>query len=692
MSKGLVYTSVGEVKTAAMDWLKGRDLRKAEGPISVGRVKDGSYSCVRGVGAPYLATVRFRSVAKGSAVEVRARPRAYWNAILHVVLFVLVGWSLVLIHQLLGEWTSSGICWLAFCVGLVISLIYWKDNWLSSRLARIEQSFWDLAESRHDVQRQTRADGQLYRQGSRLLTELVLAGCVAAICGMILGGWGVVLALALCVSVLVMIITEISRGDNPVWHWRLWVMGNMGRWTFVMLGVCAVAPVLVTMEAFMELEMYKDPDSYSFMRAVEEGEFRSIRPATAELLEADIASRFCHLSAPERKDDRSLERHIFIFRGHGVVALAVFIAPVVLFVLLPFRALLRSQGQWTAGIGEKDADEGPHVPYLPKAWTWRVPPLLRGVIVFHAVFGGLIQLAATAFCVEGFSYAFFGRTVLWSQTANLWSWIFAIPKILFGDPAGWWVGLALVATISCPVLMMFGAFVRRSLEGVLLAMRVRRVSWAGKKDCLPYAEQIERFIENVCSREDISRPVLRLISSDDIAIRLRGTLLSKTAVVEISQGAARLLSEDELRAVIAHELGHLSQGIRRIGVLKLLSSLAMFPNHYLTLCLNWSASEIGADRFALTVTGDREALQRAVVKMSVAQMDCLRSSVSRPSAETGKGGKERGILRRMRGALRIEYGSMRFFFGDGLFGYAHPYVSERLEAIGSSCQEAASES
>ena len=692
MSQGLINANMLEAKSLAVDWLVGRDLRISQESFSPGHDSAASDSCIKGVGASCLAAISFRSEDRGCVAEIRVRPRLHWTMVLFGILFVLLGWSFVLIYQLLREWTLSETFWLMLCVILVISLMHWKDNRLSGKLARIELSFWDLAKSRYDIQRQTRADGQINRRRSRAVIELVFTGYLVVLGGMFLGGWGVVLILVLCVPILVMIVTDISWGDDPAWHWRLWIMGNMGRWTFLMLAIFGVAAILIALEMFMTLEMYKDPDSWSPRQAIAECQFRDIPPATAERLETDIKGHLWNMSASKPADGAQGRQRVR-FLGNSIFIFLVIIVSIVGFVLIPFRGLLRSQGRWGSEVGEMEARDGPCVPYLPKAWNWHPPRLLRGVILFHSIFGCLIHVAATVFCIEGISYAFLGRAILWDQIANLWSWVFAVSKILLGDSFGWRVGLILVVVTSSPVLMMLGTFTRRMILNVLLIGRFRLIRQGNSKDFTQSFDQIERFIEVACLREHVRRPILRLTSCDDIVIRLRGMLLSKAAVLEISRGAVDLLDGAELQAVVAHEVGHLSQGIGRVGALKLLSSLALFPNHYLTLCLNWPASEIKADRFALAKTGNPEALQRAIVKISIAQLNYLRSNVSRRSADRAKmNGIKGGVLRRTRGALRIDYASIRFFFGDRLFGYAHPYVSERLEAIAVFHQENVNES
>ena len=136
-----------------------------------------------------------------------------------------------------------------------------------------------------------------------------------------------------------------------------------------------------------------------------------------------------------------------------------------------------------------------------------------------------------------------------------------------------------------------------------------------------------------------------------------------------------MLSYQELAAVISHEIAHVRQGLWPITLLRALSCLAMFPNFYLTLCLDWADKEMDADRFAVAVTGDADALKRAIVKVSASQL--IYGAALVPS--------HKGFWTRPIAMLRARWNSfmasLRFFFGDGLLGYTHPYLSDRLRVI-----------
>ncbi len=160
-----------------------------------------------------------------------------------------------------------------------------------------------------------------------------------------------------------------------------------------------------------------------------------------------------------------------------------------------------------------------------------------------------------------------------------------------------------------------------------------------------------------------------------MGVRLLHVAVMNTAAIEVGMDTLELLSHQELKAVISHEIAHIRQGLWQVSLLKALSCLALFPNFYLTLCLDWAEKEMDADRFAIAVTGDANVLKRALVKASAAQLtyttrprDCSRGLWARPIQALGA--RWNSVM-----------ASLRFFFGDGLLGYTHPYLSERLKAI-----------
>jgi Zn-dependent protease with chaperone function len=458
----------------------------------------------------------------------------------------------------------------------------------------------------------------------------------------------------------------------------------MARWTFLMLAILAIATVLSSLDIIQNLELYKErPNHSSFRQAIKQGAFRTVSPATAEFLEDDVKFRLQNMADKEvsgLKDktpqERSRWRRI-IFYFNGLVLFLVAVVAVFIFVGIPLRGIFKSRKRWCDEVGKSDGLQGPGVPYLPKAWRKQVPRMLHILIFFHYLFGGLVNLAAAVFCLDGLSYLFVGRTLLIARSANLWSWIFATSEIVMGVRFGQLAGAVLVLAINTPILLVLMTYARRLLRKVFLGIHI---SFRGFNDSETFGEKyllVDKYISDVCLKSNINRPVLFLAKDRNALVRLHWLSLTGKPVIEITRGAFELLFPDELKVVIAHELGHIRQGLWKIRILKFLSSAALFPNHYLTLCLNWSQKEIHADKFALELTRDPESLKNALVKISAAQTSYLR----------GSSGQQKTSFSNSRLASKISAKwhsimiSARFFWGDNLFGYAHPYLSERLEML-----------
>ena len=350
-----------------------------------------------------------------------------------------------------------------------------------------------------------------------------------------------------------------------------------------------------------------------------------------------------------------------------------------LFSIRPLRSLLKAQEIWVHETGSLSGQQGPFVPYMPHAWKWATPSSLRALILLNWFIGGIINVAAVVFCIDSASYLLKGQALFFEKTVNLWSWVFVASKTLFGIAFGQGVGTFFIIIVCLPVLILFVTFIRRGALNIFLMMKIirRRFFYPKHKDAkiLP----IESFVGQTCTKYGIAIPMITLIDSQDIIIRLQWIPFSNETIIELSSGTVELLTLQELETVVMHEIGHIRQGLWKVSTLKLLSSLAMFPNYYLTLCVDWAKKEMDADQFAITATKDTDSLKQALIKISTAQISC--SILATDSSLIISNKSVKVCLQILKKKLHSVVISVNFFFGDRLFGYVHPYLSERLEAI-----------
>ena len=633
MGKALIKADVFEITKLVQTWVKDNKMMFTKTSLAT---IDGlphhfeDHNQLKAKNRLYAAVWQFNSAEDGVELSMALKPSADLFLILHSVLFLGLWLTIDAIRDIVHEYTVLNFMKLSTYSLLVILIILWKDNRLSVKLARLENSFWDRVRIVYDTQHLTRTEGILYTKWSRLSTELLLCVSLVYIGKVLLGAWGIMISSLLCFPFLSMIVIDCEQRNNPHWHWRLWIVGSMARWTYLMVFTLATIPVLFALEFTQYLELYKpENQSLSVSQSFKQARFREITPAKAKFLEEDATRRiqefveYTSSSNHETQQEQASSRAIYLYT-YCFGFLFVIVVMIVFFILMPFKRLLvKSHETWRLEVGKDEPLRGPFVPYLRMAWKWEMPLLFCVTVAFHCVFGGVINLLAGVFCFDGLSYALTGRTFLFAKNAHLWSWVFAFGKMLFGNASGQIIGQVLTIAFCLPVLTLWGTYVRRLIRSIFLKIRVQHMRLNGPMRTDSTLSLTNAFTKEVCPTQGIKAPEILLTANNSVTIQSHWLALSRQAVIEISRGAIELLEWEELKSVIAHELGHIRQGLWKIWVLKTLSSLLLFPNHYLTVCVNWSKLEIDADQFAISVMKDLLPLKRALIKISTAQLSYL---------------------------------------------------------------------
>ena len=690
MGKALIKADLFEITDLVQKWAKDNKMMLAKTSLAtIDRLPHHfeGHTQLKAKDCLYAAAWQCKPAEDGVELSVTLEPSLGPFLILHTSLFLGLWFTIGAMRNIVHEYTAFNLMKLCTCSILVMLIIWWKDSRFSLRLTRLENSFWDRARVAHDTLQLTRAEGTLYTKRSRLSTELLLCGSLVYIGKVLLGAWGIMISSLLCFPFFSMLVIDCMQRNNPHWHWRLWIVGSMARWTYLMVFTLATIPLLFALEFTQNLELYKPENrNLSVSQSFKQARFREIASATAKFLEEDAARRireyveYTSSSYHETKEEQASSKNIYLYT-YCSGFLLIIVVMILFFIIMPFKRLLvKSHEIWRLETGKNKSLQGPFVPYLRMAWKWKMPLLFRVTVVFHCIFGGAINLLAGVFCFDGLSYALTGRTFLFEKNAYLWSWMFAFGKMLFGKASGQIIGQVLTVAVCLPFLTLLGTYVRRLIQSIFLMIRVQltRLNWSKCKDSK--LSFINAFTKEVCLTNGIKAPEIILTANNSVTIRSHWLALSCQAVIEISRGAIELLEWEELKSVIAHELGHIRQGLWKIWVLKTLSSLLLFPNHYLTVCVNWSKLEIDADQFALSLTKDSLPLKHALIKISTAQLSYFQVAPARRKTT-----RPLSMLRIFTGSIKDRWYntlvSIRFFFGDGLLGYVHPCLPERLEAI-----------
>lgn len=214
---------------------------------------------------------------------------------------------------------------------------------------------------------------------------------------------------------------------------------------------------------------------------------------------------------------------------------------------------------------------------------------------------------------------------------------------------------------------------------------------------LPAERDVSRALDAICKYAGVPRPYLVVVDSAFIqASTGHRTLLDSRPCLQLTSGAAQLLSSEEMQALLAHEVGHLKNDVLRFRLLNALSNLTVWGNGFLAVLFDSFKVEFLADEFAVGYLRELGmspvVLQRLLIKMEA------NNSLQPSHGGTGAGsplcivddfGREmpslslsdqRGPVAKTRKLLDI---FVELYFGDRVLSYFHPSLRDRLDRIAS---------
>lgn len=139
------------------------------------------------------------------------------------------------------------------------------------------------------------------------------------------------------------------------------------------------------------------------------------------------------------------------------------------------------------------------------------------------------------------------------------------------------------------------------------------------------------------------------------------------ATVRIAQSLKAKLKQQELHAVIAHEVGHVARDAMAVRVARVISFILLVPRRFVDVAIDWTRRELEADRFAVELTKDPASLAKALRRM-VARAQVTAMLGANRQVPSSKPWRLVAAIERLR----------KVFWSPGLLGYAHAPVRMRL--------------
>lgn len=261
--------------------------------------------------------------------------------------------------------------------------------------------------------------------------------------------------------------------------------------------------------------------------------------------------------------------------------------------------------------------------------------------------------------IELISYELIGSGLISKYSGVILSWMHTYCFLYRKSPVNHLL-TAFILVITLPVFVISIYCITRIVRMLyceVFGQQLESVKSSLKEDTI-------EFIKIVCDKHKLREPRLLLRKGSGINVSANGRIFSGRASILISEGAFQFLDNEELKAAIAHEIGHIKRGVRSLEIYKFLCAVMLVPNPYLSIVLKPSKLEFDADEFAVKATAGKDALSGALLKTSVHNM-------------FRRGDKGNLLEKRFKIIREIK----NFYFGDKLLGYAHPPLMLRLERI-----------
>lgn len=354
----------------------------------------------------------------------------------------------------------------------------------------------------------------------------------------------------------------------------------------------------------------------------------------------------------------------------------------IILLLKKYNEIAKTADDWRLmTLGESVVYVKPPSYFKKERWKRLV---LSFLVVGKFVASLPINYLAAFIGTDAFLFAVFNKTYIFKNSAILLSWI---PANLLALSE--MINLTKIISTGYGHLMFISKLIILALALPLMAMILRSalnviynminnfyyfMSSFSMKKIIP--ESLNKFINEVAVQHDISKPKIKVRNSRKVEVNTQVNLFLAKPVINISRPTLTKLKENELKAVIAHEIGHIKKGLRKIALAKLLSRVALYPNYFLSILFDFAEMEYEADRFSVEATKDKASLKSALIKMSV-----LSALSKKGKVKTSKILPEIAFCKKISGYLRRLSAVDKFFFGNVLMGYTYPFLMERIKQI-----------
>lgn len=494
--------------------------------------------------------------------------------------------------------------------------------------------------------------------------------------------------LILAVSIILFCDIFISRvvKKHPYLKWKETLMDHIFRWTslnFVVIFFFAVLMIFIIVE-FHSYERKKNniipinqitkTEGYKEFVSLDYDEIFEFRLRLIKEATYNKTNELENIRWPPRIRDVGISyiRNYFIKPNILITILIFTLTFLALFFLLH---LLKAPKDWKS-IRVETSFVSIKPPSIAES-RFDSSKIFNHAVLFMFFFFGIINYISAVLSLELLSYMVTNKTIFFRETSSLLSWIptsmalgeldlsYSRETVHLFFTKGFLVGMV------SPFILSASVYLRGIYKKAIGIMRT-------KKEHLILPDDMDSFLKSTCKSLGIETPRILVTQDDNNLVSTSSGLLSKRANIYVEKEILDRLNKNELKAVIVHELSHIKNDLKKIALLKFFSKIALFPNNFLLLLVNYKEMEYNADRLALSVMKNPAYLEDALEKIKKIS---LNKSIDLYLNSLEKKPKKSKFFTWVQNYKEYRNVFNNFFASDALVGYSHLGIEKRIKTI-----------
>lgn len=340
-----------------------------------------------------------------------------------------------------------------------------------------------------------------------------------------------------------------------------------------------------------------------------------------------------------------------------MIVMSLFFIAVSLMVFKTIRDLLhifKNTKEW------KDISNNIYSHNFIEHYQNSTPVIAKGYIVLFFLINSVLNIFTILLTLDVLSLIVLNRSLIYPLVGNIFS-ILYMPFLII---PGWNKYIFIVDGILfiyiLPSLLYIMMLIYKVIKFILSIFK--------HNDGINGDKMVTVAIKKLSDKLKIIMPIISLTMSNKIFSSRK--LFSRNAIIYFPITYLNL-EEDEKEILICHEMAHIKLHLQKLGVLRFISLILLFPNPLLELLIDTSKYEFEADQVAVKETGKRKEYLNLLDKLYRSE-----DNIVNPKPI------EDNLSKKYLKVIKEYVTSYYYFFMEArIMGYVHPEKEFRMKHL-----------